>query len=130
MKAESRICAAAGLCATTLAICLAGPASAQPYPNKPIQLVVPFAAGGDADQAARILAPAAATMLGQTIVIVNKAGANGSIGSVSVKEAAPDGYTLLLGRIGSQVLLPALQPKTTAYRWNDFTFLGLLELNP
>jgi tripartite-type tricarboxylate transporter receptor subunit TctC len=130
MKAESRIRAAAVLCATTLAICLAGPAGAQPYPNKPIQLVVPFAAGGDADQAARILAPAAAAMLGQTMVIVNKAGANGAIGSGFVKEAAPDGYTLLLGRIGSQVLLPALQPKTTPYRWNDFTFLGLLELNP
>lgn len=130
MKAESRTRAAVGLCATTLALCLGGPASAQPYPNKPIQLVVPFAAGGDADQAARILAAAAAPVLGQSFVIVNKAGANGSIGSGFVKDAAPDGYTLLLGRIGSQVLLPALQPKTTAYRWNDFTFLGLLELNP
>jgi tripartite-type tricarboxylate transporter receptor subunit TctC len=130
MKAESRIRATVGLFASALAICLAGAASAQPYPNKPIQLVVPFAAAGDADQAARILAPAAAPMLGQTIVIVNKAGANGAIGSNFVREAAPDGYTLLLARIGSQVLLPALQPKTTAYRWNDFTFLGLLELNP
>jgi tripartite-type tricarboxylate transporter receptor subunit TctC len=130
MKVESRIRAAVGWVATTLAIALAGPAGAQPYPNKPIQLVVPFAAAGDADQAARILAPAAGPILGQTIVVVNKAGANGAIGSAFVKDAAPDGYTLLLGRIGSQVLLPALQPKTTSYGWNDFTFLGLLELNP
>lgn len=130
MNKPSRIHMVAAACAAAWALCLAGPAAAQPYPNKPIQIVVPFAAGGDADQAARILGPAASSLLGQPLVIVNKAGANGAIGSAFVKEAAPDGYTLLLGRIGSQVLLPALQPKTTSYRWNDFTFLGLLELNP
>ena len=130
MKTKSRIRAAVGVFATTLAFGLAGRVDAQSYPNRPIQLVVPFAAGGDADQAARILAPAAGPLLGQTIVVVNKAGANGAIGSSFVKDAAPDGFTLLLGRIGSQVLLPAMQPGTTPYRWNDFTFLGLLELNP
>ena len=65
--------------------------------------------------AARNLAAAAHGLLGQPVVVVNKAGANGAIGSAAVKQAAPDGYTLLLGRIGSQVLLPALQPKTTPY---------------
>ena len=130
MKTKSRIRAVVGVFATMLAIGLAGRVDAQSNPNRPIQLVVPFAAGGDADQAARILAPAAGPLLGQTIVVANKAGANGAIGSSFVKDAAPDGYTLLLGRIGSQVLLPALQPGTTPYRWNDFTFLGLLELNP
>lgn len=105
-------------------------AAAQPYPSRPVQIVVPFSAGGDADLAARNLSAAAQTVLGQSIVVVNKAGANGAIGSLAVRDAPADGYTLLLGRIGSQALLPALQPKTTAYRWNDFTFLGLLELNP
>ncbi|MET4580255.1 Bug family tripartite tricarboxylate transporter substrate binding protein [Ottowia thiooxydans] len=105
-------------------------ASAQSYPSKPIQLIVPFSAGGDADMAARNLSAAAQGVLGQPVVVVNKAGANGAIGSVAVKNAAPDGYTLLVGRIGSQVLLPVLQPKTTPYTWKDFTFIGILELNP
>ena len=108
----------------------AGAASAQTYPSKPVQLVVPFSAGGDADMAARNLSAAAQGILGQSVVVINKAGANGAIGSLAVKNATPDGYTLLVGRIGSQVLLPALQPKTTAYTWKDFTFIGLLELNP
>lgn len=109
---------------------LPGLANAQAYPAKPIQLIVPFSAGGDADMAARNLSAAAQGVLGQPIVVVNKAGANGAIGSAAVKNAAPDGYTLLMGRIGSQVLLPALQPKTTPYTSKDFTFIGLLELNP
>lgn len=110
---------------------MTGLASAQDvYPSKPIQLVAPFSAGGDADMAARNLAAAATGPIGQSLVVLNKAGANGVIGSDFVKNAAPDGYTLLVGRIGSQVLLPALQPKTTDYSWKDFTFLGLLELNP
>ncbi len=107
-----------------------GLAAAQAYPAKPIQLIVPFSVGGDADMAARNLSAAAQGVLGQPVVVVNKAGANGAIGSAAVKNAAPDGYTLLMGRIGSQVLLPALQPKTTPYTSKDFTFIGLLELNP
>ncbi|MBO1016360.1 tripartite tricarboxylate transporter substrate binding protein [Achromobacter sp. SD115] len=109
---------------------LPGLAYTQTYPAKPVQLIVPFSAGGDADMAARNLSAAAQGVLGQPIVVVNKAGANGAIGSTAVKNAAPDGYTLLMGRIGSQVLLPALQPKTTPYTSKDFTFIGLLELNP
>ncbi len=109
---------------------LPGLATAQAYPAKPVQLIVPFSAGGDADMAARNLSAAAQGLLGQPLVVVNKAGANGAIGSAAVKNAAPDGYTLLVGRIGSQVLLPALQPKTTPYTARDFTYIGLLELNP
>jgi tripartite-type tricarboxylate transporter receptor subunit TctC len=99
------------------------------YPEKPITFVVPFSAGGDADLAARNLGVAVQNVLKQPVVIVNKVGASGAIGSQQVKEAAPDGYTLLVARVGSQAVLPALQP-STPYKWNDFTFLALLELNP
>jgi tripartite-type tricarboxylate transporter receptor subunit TctC len=62
-------------------------------------------------------------------VVVNKVGASGAIGSEYVKNASPDGYTFLLARVGSQATLPALKPDLP-YKWNDFTFLGILELNP
>ncbi len=103
--------------------------TAQTYPDRPITLVVPFSAGGDADVAARNLAVAAHRVMGQNLIAVNRAGAGGAIGSNAVRSAKPDGYTLLLGRVGSQVVLPALQ-KGLDYKWNSFTFLGLLELNP
>ena len=102
----------------------------QTYPSKPIQLIVPFSAGGEADISARNLSAAMQVVLGQPMIAINKPGASGAIGSVQVKDAAPDGYNLLLGRIGSQVLLPVLQPQSTAYQWKDFTYIGLLELNP
>ncbi len=108
---------------------LAGSGAAQPYPERAVTLVTPFSVGGDADLAARNLAAAAQRYLGQPLVVLNRAGANGAIGSQYVKEAAPDGYTLLMARVGSQAILPALQ-QSLSYRWDDFTFLGLLELNP
>ncbi len=109
---------------------LAGtPAAAEEYPSKPITIVAPYSAGGDSDLAARNLASTAAQYIGQPIVVVNRTGASGVTGSAFVKNAKPDGYTLLLARVGSQAVTPALQP-SIPYKWNDFTFLGLLELNP
>ena len=102
---------------------------AHAYPDQPITLIIPFSPGGDADVAARSLSVVAQRALGQSLVPVNRAGASGGIGSIAVRGAKPDGYTLLLARVGSQAVLPALQP-TAGYKWNDFTFLGLLELNP
>ncbi len=100
-----------------------------PYPNKPILVVAGFTAGGDADIAARNLTSVMPKYTGQNGVVLNKVGASGAIASEYVKKAAPDGYTMLLARVGSQATLPALKPDL-AYKWNDFTFLGLLELNP
>ena len=111
------------------AVALATALAAHAYPEKPITFVVPFSAGGDADLAGRNLAAVAQALLKQPVVVVNKAGASGAIGSQQVRDAAPDGYTLLIARVGSNAVLPALRPATT-YKWNDFTFLGLLELNP
>ena len=99
------------------------------YPDKPILVVAAFTAGGDSDLAARNLTATFPKYTGQNGVVLNKVGASGAIGSEYVKKAAPDGYTLLLARVGSQATLPALKPDL-AYKWNDFTFLGLLELNP
>ena len=104
-------------------------AQTHPYPDQPVTLVIPFSPGGDADGAARALAMVAQKRLGQPLVPVNRAGASGGIGSIAVRNAKPDGYTLLIARVGSQAVLPALQP-TAGYKWNDFTFIGLLELNP
>lgn len=118
-----------GLLACLFVIAPAVHAQAQPYPDRPITLVVPFSAGGDADVAARNLAVVAQRTMGQNLLAVNRAGAGGAIGSMAVRSAKPDGYTLLLARVGSQVVLPALQ-KGLDYKWDSFTFLGLLELNP
>ena len=126
MHSMSRAVWAASILA---AMSCAAQAQGHAYPDHAITLVVPFSAGGDADVAARSLAAVAQQAMGQTLIPVNRAGASGAIGSAAVRAARPDGYTLLLARVGSQVVLPALQP-TVGYKWNDFTLLGLLELNP
>lgn len=100
------------------------------YPSRPIHLVVPYSAGSDADLSARNLAQHAPRYLGSVpIVVQNQPGASGAIGTEAVRNAAPDGYTLLLARIASHVILPATDPKTP-YTWSDFTPLSLLEINP
>ena len=122
----------AALTATTIAaasLAMTAPATAQKYPDRPVQLVVPFSTGGDSDLSARNLAPAMQKVISQSVVVLNRAGASGAIGSQVVKDAKPDGYTLLLARIGSQALLPALK-RDLSYRWDDFSFLGLIERNP
>jgi tripartite-type tricarboxylate transporter receptor subunit TctC len=102
---------------------------AQGYPDRPISLIVPFSAGGDADLAARNLAAAAQEILGQNMVVMNRAGAGGAVGSNAARTAVADGYTLLMGRVGSQAVLPALQ-NPPPYQWNDFSLIGVLELSP
>ena len=100
------------------------------YPTRSILLVVPYTAGSDADLAARNLAQHAPRFLnGQTIVVLNQPGASGAIGTLAVKNAAPDGYRLLLARIASQVILPATDRKTP-YKSDEFTLLSVLEINP
>ncbi|GHC92713.1 hypothetical protein GCM10007320_43000 [Pseudorhodoferax aquiterrae] len=100
------------------------------YPDRAITVVAPYSAGGDADLAARTFAAAATRALGQPVVVLNKVGASGVIGSAQVIAAPPDGYTLLLARTGSQAILPAIMPTSTRYKWDDYTFIGTLELNP
>ena len=102
---------------------------AQSYPNKTITLISPYGVGGDSDFSGRNLAPIATKLLGQNVIVQNIAGASGTIGSQKVRTSPPDGYTLLVSRGGSQAITPALD-SATPYKWNDFTFISLLDFNP
>jgi len=103
-----------------------------PYPDAPVVLVAPFSAGGASDIAARTLAAHAARHLpnpAATLVVENRTGASGAVGTAFVARAKPDGHTLLLARIASAAILPAIDPRTP-YAWDGFTMLGLLDENP
>ena len=91
---------------------VANAAWAQTYPTHALALVVPFSAGGPTDTIARILAERMSRALGQTVVVENVTGAGGSIGVTKVVRAAPDGYTLGIGHIGTHVIVEAIQPVT------------------
>src|SRR5919197_233443 len=94
---------AAGVLATVLA---ASVAQAEAYPSRPVKLVVPYAAGGTGDIVARAVADRLASALGQSVVVENRAGATGAIGTQSVATSAADGYTLLVGQTGEIAINP------------------------
>src|SRR4051812_29902534 len=87
-----------------------GTATPQAYPSKPITMVVPFAAGGPTDTIGRIIADRVRASLGQTVIVENVTGANGSIGVGRVARAAPDGYTLGIGHWATHVINGAIYP--------------------
>ncbi len=116
------------LLALTLAA-IAGAAAAA-YPEKPITIVVPFAAGGPTDKVARDLAVVLAKGLNnQTVIIENVGGAGGTLGAAKVAKAAPDGYTLLLHHIG-MATSPALYRKMPYDTLNDFEYIGMVNEVP
>jgi tripartite-type tricarboxylate transporter receptor subunit TctC len=90
------------------------------YPNKPVRVIVPFAPGGASDFVGRILQPRLSELLGQQVVIDNRAGASGNIGLDAAAKAAPDGYTLFLGNVGTIALNPAVFPKLQVAPTKDF----------
>ena len=98
----------------------AAAAAAQDWPAKPLRLVVPFAPGGVTDNAARVVAEPLGARLGQPVVVENRPGASGNIGTQQVAEAAPDGYTLLLGFDGTMVINPHVFPRVGFDTLNDF----------
>ncbi len=122
MNRRLTLTAAAALTALTL------PALAE-YPDKPITIVVPFAAGGPTDKVARDLAEALRKPLGATLIIENVGGAGGTLGSAKVAKAAPDGYTVLLHHIG-MATAPALYRNLTYKTLEDFEYLGLINEVP
>jgi tripartite-type tricarboxylate transporter receptor subunit TctC len=112
-----------------LALASAASLALAEFPDKPITLVVPFAAGGPTDKIARDLAEALRKPLGQTIIVDNTVGAGGTIGSAKVARAAPDGYTLLVNHIG-MATAPALYRKLSYKVPDDFETLGLINEAP
>ena len=89
------------------------------YPNKAIRMIVPFAPGGASDFVGRILQPRMSELLGQQIVVDNRAGASGNIGLDAAAKAAPDGYTIFLGNVGTIALNPAVFPKLSVAPTRD-----------
>jgi tripartite-type tricarboxylate transporter receptor subunit TctC len=117
-----------GAAATGL-IAAAGPVSAQTYPNHPIRLIVPFAPGGPMDVMGRLIGQQAQASLKQPVIVENRAGAGGALGSKVVATADPDGYTLLWGSSGTISILPALNPNLD-YDPKSFTPVALVSLLP
>ena len=115
-------------CASLLLSGLAGlgPAAAQDYPNRPITLVVPFPPGGSTTIVARIIADKLAESLGQQIVVDNRGGAGGTIGTKAVSRSTPDGYTIVLGYTGTLAIGPTLYPTAGYDPRKDFEPIGLI----
>lgn len=103
---------------------------AQAYPTKPVTMIVPFAAGGPTDIVARIVGEHMSKTLGQQMVIENVAGAGGTTGITRGKQATPDGYTIMMGHMGTHGAAPALYPNLRYDPTKDFEQIGLAAGTP
>lgn len=117
-------------CLAIFALAAVTPAFAVEWPSKPVRLVVPFPPGGSSDVIGRVIASGLAERLGQNVVVDNRAGASGTIGSEAAARSAPDGYTLLLSNIGSQGIGPSIFPATGYDTMKDFTHIGMIGTFP
>jgi tripartite-type tricarboxylate transporter receptor subunit TctC len=123
----ARICAVALLASAALH---AGSAIAQAYPSKPIRLMVPFPPGGSTDIVARIVAQKLSVQLGQPMVVENRGGAGGTIGTAVVAKAPADGYTLLVGTTSTHVVAPSVYAKLEYDPVKDFAPVSLMAVTP
>ena len=101
-----------------------------PYPTKPVRIVVPFAAGGGVDLTARILAQKLTERIGQSVIVDNRVGASGIIGTEYVAKSNPDGYTLLVGSQTSQAVVPAMYGKLNYDTVRDFVGVTEIAVSP
>ena len=116
-----------------LAIILSGAGWAQAqtaWPSKPVKIVVPFAPGGTTDLLARAVAPELSRAFGQQFVVENRAGAGGNVGAEAVSKSAPDGYTILMGTVGTHGINRALYPKLPYDPFKDFAPITLVAAVP
>jgi len=105
------------------------PAAAQ-YPNKPITVIVPFAAGGPTDVVTRLIGDHMSRTLGQTLVVENVGGAGGTLGMIRTAQAQPDGYTIAVGNMGTQSAAPALYPNLKYDPAKSFAQVGIVNYTP
>lgn len=105
-------------------------AQADAYPNKSIRLIVPFPPGGGTDLVSRTMQPALSSLLGQQLLIDNRGGAQGSLGTAIAAAANPDGYTLVIAEIGATAVAPALMPKLSFNVAKDFAGISQLIEQP
>ena len=113
-----------------LALIASGAALAQTYPAKPVKIVVPFAPGGTTDILARAMAPELSKAFGQPFVVENRAGAGGNIGADIVAKAPGDGYTLVVGTVGTHAINASLYDKMPYNNLKDFTPITFLASTP
>ena len=122
--------AAAYLSAWITPVSAAQSDAAAGYPNKPVRIIVPFAPGGNIDINARAVAPGLSEILGQPVVVDNRGGAGGRIGTTLVAKAPPDGYTLLLGASGTLAVQPAFHDDIEYHPLRDFAFTSMISVVP
>ena len=106
------------------------PAQSQPYPNKPIRMVVPFAAGGTSDILARAIGPRITEVWNQPALVENRTGANGNVGADFVAKSAPDGYTMLLSDVGALAINPSVYPSMPFDPARDFSPIVMVSYSP
>jgi tripartite-type tricarboxylate transporter receptor subunit TctC len=115
------------LCA--LSVGLTATAALAEYPERPINMVIPYGAGGATDISARTIAEPLGSAVGKPLIMANITGAGGATGSVAVQNAKADGYTMLFARVGSHSVNPAMKA-TLPYTLDDFRFVTVYEINP
>src|SRR5512146_1078902 len=118
------------LAAAFAALVSAGQAVAQDFPTRPVTMVIPFAAGGPQDTIGRIIAQRMSELLGQQVVVENVGGAGGMTGSKRVADAKPDGYTMVLGSVGTHAQNQTLYKHPLYNVETDFTPVAYLAITP
>ena len=125
-----KLTALAAAFAAAAALTAAAPAAAQPYPSKPIRIIVPFAPGGTSDILARAIGPHLTAAWNQPVIVENRTGANGNVGADYVAKSAPDGYTLFLSDMGALTINPSVYTSSPFDPVKDFAPVLMISYSP